>query len=114
MENICDLAKARTMVGRKLVITIPDRTEVSMVVRIAVARSTLSRPIFTENALVVWQQNSTEMPTVITRLTKEMALRVMFHQYMRLPMLRTMRIMMRRLMKEETISKPMNTKVKGR
>ena len=111
MENICDLAKARTMVGKKFVRAIPDRTEVPMLVRIAVARSTLSRPTFTEKALVVWQQNSTEMPTVMTRLTREMALRVMFHQYMRPPMLRTMRIMMRRLMKEETISKPMNTKV---
>ena len=105
MEKICDLAKARTIVGKKLVRAIPDRTEVPMLVRIAVARSTLSWPTFTEKALVLWQQNSTEMPTltVITRLTREMALRVMFHQYMRPTMLRTMRMMTRRLMKEETI-----------
>ena len=53
MENICDLANARTMVGKKLVRAIPDRTEVPMLVRMAVARSTLSPPIWTENALVV-------------------------------------------------------------
>ena len=111
MEKICDLAKARTMVGKKLVRAIPDKTEVPILVRIVLALSTLSSPIFTANALVVWLQNSTAIPTVITRLTREMAFRVMFHQYMRPPMLSTMRIMIRRLMKEETISKPMKTKV---
>ena len=111
MEKICDLAKARTMVGKKLVRAIPDKTEVPILVRIVLALSTLSSPIFTANALVVWQQNSTAIPTVITRLTREMAFRVMFHQYMRPPMLSTMRIMIRRFMKEETISNPMKMKV---
>ena len=79
MENICDLAKARTMVGKKLVRAIPDKTEVPILVRIVLALSTLSSPIVTANALVVWQQNSTAIPTVITRLTREMAFRVMLH-----------------------------------
>ena len=111
MENICDLANAKTMVGKKLVRAIPDKTEVPIVLRTVLALSTLSSPIVTENALVVWQQNSTAIPTVITRLTKEMAFRVMFHQYMRPPMLSTMRTMIRRLINEETISKPMKMKV---
>ena len=35
----------------------------------------------------------------------------MDHQYMRAPRLSTMRMMMRRIMREETRSKPINTKV---
>ena len=38
-------------------------------------------------------------------------MRVMDHQYMRAPRLSTMRMMMRRIMREETRSKPINTKV---
>ena len=90
---------------------IPERTDVPIVVRIFDALSTLSLPKQTAKALVVWQQNSTEIPTVITRLTKEIAFRVMSHQYIRPPMLTTIRRMIMRLIKDEVISKPMKTYV---
>ena len=47
----------------------------------------------------------------MTRLTRETALRVICHQYMRPPRLRMIKMITRRLMHEETRSKPIRTKV---
>ena len=82
-----------------------------MLVRTLLALSILSLPILTENARVMWLQNSTLIPTAITKFTKETALRVMSHQYMRPPRFSTIKMMIKRLIQEETRSKPMRMKV---
>ena len=46
-------------------------------------------PIYLSMYLVIWLQNSTEMPTAITRLTKDTAFRVMLHQYIKAPRFKT-------------------------
>ena len=51
------------------------------------------------------------IPTAITRFTRETALSVICHQYMRPHRLTMMRMMMMRLMTLETRSKPMRMKV---
>ena len=68
-------------------------------------------PTLTEKALVRWLQNSTLMPTAITRLTRDTALRVMCHQYIRPHRFTMIRMMISRLITLDTRSKPMRMKV---
>jgi len=81
MLKIWECAKARTVTPPSLVSVIPDRIEHPMLDKASEARSTLPRRSLIENALVMWQQNSTEIPTDITRFTTDMALKSIDHQY---------------------------------
>ena len=94
MVKICDLAKASTIIPENFVRVIPDRTELPMLTRTRSARLTLLSPGSTAKARVMWLQNSTLMPTAMTRLTRETALSVISHQYIRLPRLTRMQIIM--------------------
>ena len=54
-------------------------TELPILVRVSWALCTRSSPTLTAKALVIWEENSTEIPTAMTKLTNETAFNVMFH-----------------------------------
>ena len=54
-------------------------TELPMVTNVSVALWTLFSPTFTAKALVICDENSTEIPTAITKLTSETAFKVICH-----------------------------------
>ena len=54
-------------------------TELPILVRVSWALCTRSSPTLTAKALVIWEENSTEIPTAMTKLTNETAFKVMFH-----------------------------------
>ena len=95
--KILDLAKARTRMPPNLVRVMPDRTELPMLITACLAFSTLSRLLLTAKVRVMWLQNSTLIPTAITRLTRETAFKVMSHAYIIPPRSIRMRTMHSRI-----------------
>ena len=86
--NILELANPRTSIPPNFVRVIPDRTELPILMTAFFALSTLSFLAYFAKYLTMWLQNSTLIPTAITKFVKETALRVMLHQYMNAPTFR--------------------------
>merc|ERR1712142_34236 len=82
-----------------------------MVVKASLARSTLVDPTVTAKVLVTWEQNSTDIPTVMTKLTKETAFREMSHQYINPPKLVRIMKMIVTIMAADLRSIPMRKNV---
>ena len=64
-----------------MVIKIPLRTEDPVLARASLARSTRLKCRESAKDRVIWEQNSTEIPTLMTRFTRETGLRLISRSY---------------------------------
>ena len=87
----------------------PESTELPMVMRACLAFSNRSLSAWMAKVRVMWLQNSTLIPTAITRLTKETALRVMDHQYIKPPRLISIRMTQKRIIVADLKIRIVNT-----